>query len=223
MHHQQACTFEFIRNLQVELAGAGAELEVSAVSDLPIRSSSFACRTGVSFVTSTFAELPFSLPRSIMEQPLFDFGLTVPVVEQPKHTSPVAESSVSHGLTLLTVNIRSLNEAGKLKFLTDQLLALKVDIAFVQETRLPASFENSQVGQYHLISSPALESAGAHGGLMVLIKAEKQTTLLSHSLVCHRILSVSVRILGKMFRLISAHAPIAESPSEDHELFAAQL
>eukprot|EP00971_Amphidinium_carterae_P325897 6456441-Amphidinium_carterae.1 len=157
-----------------------------------------------------------------MEQPLFDFGLTVPMVVQPQRATPMLESTVSHGLTLLTINIRSLNEAGKLKFFTDQLLAL-VDFAFVQETRLPTSFENSQVGEYHIIASPALESAGAHGGLMVLVKADKQTTLLSHSLVCHRILSVTVRVMGRTFRLISAHAPIAEAPSEEHELFAVQL
>eukprot|EP00971_Amphidinium_carterae_P235269 4668656-Amphidinium_carterae.1 len=112
------------------------------------------------------------------------------------------------------------NEAGKVKLFTEKLALMKVDIAFVQETRLLSTFENAQAGDYHVIASPALSTTGAHGGLAVLVRADSQLVILSHTLVSHRVLSVALQVINKPCRLVCTHGPIAEAPEAEHEEFA---
>eukprot|EP00971_Amphidinium_carterae_P343866 6483898-Amphidinium_carterae.2 len=226
--NQQACMPEFVFcNPHTVFAGAASAPMASAMSDLPCWSSSSVVRPGV-FVTSTFGELPFSLPRCIHEQQLFDFGLIVPQRkrEQPRpqgELAPAPQATLTFALSILTINIRSLNEAGKLKFVASKLEQLGVDIAFIQETRLPDSFDMTKIDGYHIVSSPSASTSGAHGGLMTLVKCSLDATPLFSQQVSHRVLVSAVRLSGKCCRLVNAHAPVTEAPLAEHDQFAADV
>eukprot|EP00971_Amphidinium_carterae_P102720 2033197-Amphidinium_carterae.2 len=214
-------------NPHAVFAGAASVDGVSAVSDSPYRCSSSVVRSGVS-VTSTFAELPLFLPRCIMEQPLFDFGLVVSHLAREKRHRPcdhasAPQATLTFELRILTINIRSLNEAGKLKFVASKLAQLGVDIAFIQETRLPISFDMTQIDGYHVVSSPSASTSGAHGGLLTLVKCTLDATPLFSRQVSHRVLVSAVRLAGKCCRLVNAHAPIAEAVLAEHEQFAVDM
>eukprot|EP00971_Amphidinium_carterae_P165650 3283655-Amphidinium_carterae.1 len=208
-------------------AGAASVPEASAVPDLPYWRCSSVVRSDV-HVTSTFAELPFSLPRCIMEQQLFDFGLIVPR-HVPKKQQPCGvhasdpQATLTFGLSILTINIRSLNEAGKLKFVASKLEQLGVDIAFIQETRLPDSFDMTKIDGYHIVSSPSASTSGAHGGLMTMVRCSLDAAPLYSQHVSHRVLVSAVRLSGKYCRLVNAHAPVTEAPVAEHNQFAADI
>eukprot|EP00971_Amphidinium_carterae_P102402 2027360-Amphidinium_carterae.1 len=177
-----------------------------------------------SLAIATFPELPRSLPASVTSCS-FDLGMLLP---QPAPAAGAQTHAVPGpvfaSLKCITINVRSLNEAGKIKFAAEQALLLHADVVFLQETRLAQDTADMKVGEYTIVTSPALSTTGAHGGLAIFVKVDKNLQILSHRAVSHRVLVVFIRLGStKACRLICAHAPIAESPSEDHDLFAKHI
>eukprot|EP00971_Amphidinium_carterae_P235480 4673125-Amphidinium_carterae.3 len=168
-----------------------------------------------------------------MEQPLFDFGLGVYSVDRPrssaqavstsKATASSVQATVTFELKVLTINIRSLSEAGKLKFVVNKLDQMGIDVAFIQETRLSSTLDMTKIGDFHLVSSPASETSGAHGGLMTLVRSTLDATPLFSRQISHGVLVSAVRVAGKCCRFINAHAPIAEAPMHEHDQFALDI
>eukprot|EP00971_Amphidinium_carterae_P192326 3816336-Amphidinium_carterae.2 len=69
-------------------------------------------------------------------------------------------------LNVLTLNIRSLAETGKLLFAAQCLAQLEVDIGCFQETRLKDDLPVESVGEYALFLNPA---SRYKGGLAILV------------------------------------------------------
>eukprot|EP00971_Amphidinium_carterae_P187340 3718238-Amphidinium_carterae.2 len=208
----------------VSLAAQDGELEGA---DASIDSVQPPILAGVPTRTSTFAELPFRLPSSWNIEDLYPFDLLLPravpaAVHEQQRTEFTSES-LSIPLRLATINVRSMNDAGKIKFVADRAMQRKLDILFVQETRLPDTITSMTVDGYNLIASPAASSAGAHGGLAVLIKVDPHFSIEAHKCTSPRVLVVWVTIATKRCRLVCGHAPIAEAPLADHAAFAVSM
>eukprot|EP00971_Amphidinium_carterae_P206446 4096676-Amphidinium_carterae.2 len=75
------------------------------------------CRTQSS--VATFGELPFRLPNSLMTSAVHHFGSPLPSISAPRCRAPRAcdgdqASLLFHPLRIGTLNVRSLNESGKI-------------------------------------------------------------------------------------------------------------
>eukprot|EP00971_Amphidinium_carterae_P283428 5626471-Amphidinium_carterae.2 len=123
-------------------------------------------------------------------------------------------------LKLLSINVRSLHDSGKVKFVFSQLAAIDTDIAFVQETRLPAHFDFPQMDGFHLATSPADTT---RGGLMIAVRKSPAVSVLKEKTIGWRILILTIMIAGKQCRLVCMHAPTAESSQSEHDFFAADV
>eukprot|EP00971_Amphidinium_carterae_P241737 4799912-Amphidinium_carterae.2 len=123
-------------------------------------------------------------------------------------------------LRLITINIRTLYDSGKMKFFASQLKVLKADIVFVQETRLPEKVDLQQLDGFQLFTTP---SPHGHGGLMVLVRIDPLLAADRHRSISSRVMVVFMHVDSIPVRLICAYAPIAEAPIADHEEFAADM
>eukprot|EP00971_Amphidinium_carterae_P169021 3348398-Amphidinium_carterae.1 len=180
--------------------------------------------------TATFAHLPFRLPACLTTMALHDFGLLLPSFfaassERKQGTSSTLNSgsSLSLALSFVTINIRSLSEAGKIKFLAKRAADIKADVVFVQETRLTSCISGMTVEGYTIVASPASTASGAHGGLAIFVRIDPQLVLASHKAVSHRVLTAQLLIAGKPHRLVCAHGPTAETPLHEHAAFAEHM
>eukprot|EP00971_Amphidinium_carterae_P318313 6327195-Amphidinium_carterae.4 len=126
----------------------------------------------------------------------------------------------SASLKLLTLNVRSMNDLGKVKFVFHRLQNLGADIAFLQETRLPLQFNIPTMDGFHIVTAPA--QAG-HGGLLIAVKKSDYVVAHHHRIVSSRVLVASFEIASRKCRLVCLHAPIAEAPICEHETFAVQV
>eukprot|EP00971_Amphidinium_carterae_P166013 3290563-Amphidinium_carterae.1 len=129
-------------------------------------------------------------------------------------------SSFARSFKCVTFNVRSMNDIGKAKFVMERMTALAVDVAFIQESRLGAKFDFSVLDGFNIVSSPAVDG---YGGLLILIKADKQLELLHYVEVSPRVLTATVAMGSLRLQLLCLHAPTAESSDADHELFAAKV
>eukprot|EP00971_Amphidinium_carterae_P305859 6078223-Amphidinium_carterae.2 len=178
-----------------EFENRGPSLVSSSLArwrDSLLSSLSFAshpCRTQRS--VATFGELPFRLPNSVLSSAVHHIGLLLPSICASRPRAPRACDDDQTPLLyrpfrLGTLNIRSLNESGKIKFVAKRAADLQLDVLFLQETRLPSSLGDLQVEGYECITSPALAASGAHGGLALLVKLDPLLAVLSHRSVSHR-------------------------------------
>eukprot|EP00971_Amphidinium_carterae_P194072 3850897-Amphidinium_carterae.1 len=113
-----------------------------------------------------------------------------------------------------------MNDTGKIKFSVDRAAQRKIDVLFIQETRLSGDVTAMTVDGYELITSPAAPTTGSHGGLSVMVRVDPQISVVFHRCVSHRVLVVQLCIATKHCRLICAHAPIAEADEAEHAGFA---
>eukprot|EP00971_Amphidinium_carterae_P201853 4005205-Amphidinium_carterae.2 len=202
---------------------AGSLQGQDALTDLTQRPT-FA---SVPWHTSTFPELPLWLPSTWDRNGLYAFDLLLPcassaAVHEQKHIE-FASASVTLSLKLATINVRSMAEVGKIKFVADRATQRKIDILFIQETRLSGSFEAMTVDGFELVTSPASTAAGSHGGLAVMVRSDPQLAVVSHRHVSHRVLVVQLCVASKTCRLVCAHAPIAEADDHEHASFARDM
>eukprot|EP00971_Amphidinium_carterae_P345620 6486683-Amphidinium_carterae.2 len=130
------------------------------------------------------------------------------------------KSDLTLPLRLITINIRTLYDSGKMKFFASQLKLLSADVVFVQETRISEKIDLQQLNGFQLFSTPALHG---HGGLMVLVRSDPLLAVDRHRSISPRVMVVFMHVDSIPVRLICAHAPIAEAPSHDHESFAADM
>eukprot|EP00971_Amphidinium_carterae_P221330 4393973-Amphidinium_carterae.1 len=109
-----------------------------------------------------------------------------------------------------------LRQTGQLKFLCDRLHAEKVDIAFIQESRLclPQSFD---IKSHHIIQNPSKHGIG---GLLTLVAKSKHVVIKNHRQFGHRVLCVSLMYHGHTIFTVNSHAPIRKSAPEVHSEFA---
>eukprot|EP00971_Amphidinium_carterae_P066471 1316342-Amphidinium_carterae.1 len=128
--------------------------------------------------------------------------------------------SSSFNFKLLSINIRSLAEQGKLVYVTTKLSDCEVDIACVQETRLRGDLDVRKVGDYSLFTTPA---SRYRGGLMTLVRERPGVQTVDYVDGFLRVSRLSVRVNGRLLHIINCHAPITEAPIEDHAEFAVQL
>eukprot|EP00971_Amphidinium_carterae_P170106 3370412-Amphidinium_carterae.1 len=134
--------------------------------------------------------------------------------------SSLPDQDFSTALRLLTINTRSLNDLGKIKFVFNQLQKLNTDIAFIQETRLGEHFNMPVVDGFHVVTAPA--QAG-HGGLLIAVRKGDHISELHHKVISRRVLVATFKIASRRCRLVCLHAPIAEAPACDHEVFASNV
>eukprot|EP00971_Amphidinium_carterae_P297295 5906184-Amphidinium_carterae.1 len=110
-----------------------------------------------------------------------------------------------------------MNDPGKVKFVFKQLNAIHADIVFIQETRLPDHFDYSILDSFHLTSAPAIRG---QGGLLIAVKQAPFVTPIQHKVVSPRVLVATFEISGRRCKLVCMHAPTAETPQIDHDVFA---
>eukprot|EP00971_Amphidinium_carterae_P089072 1762831-Amphidinium_carterae.3 len=128
-----------------------------------------------------------------------------------------AKRDLSIGLKVITLNVRTLHDSGKMKFVAEQLHAIKADIVFIQESRLPAHADMQKLDGFELFSTPAISG---HGGLLVLVRQDPLFSAQSFKICSSRVMTVRLFVDSILLRLLCAHAPIAEAPMSDHEAFA---
>eukprot|EP00971_Amphidinium_carterae_P080855 1599482-Amphidinium_carterae.2 len=121
---------------------------------------------------------------------------------------------------LLSINIRSLAEQGKLVYVSSKLEDCSVDIACVQETRLRGDLDVRKVGEYSLFTTPATRF---RGGLMTLVRERHGITPLDYVDTFWRVSRLSVRVNGRLLHIINCHAPITEAHADEHADFAVQF
>eukprot|EP00971_Amphidinium_carterae_P210111 4168309-Amphidinium_carterae.2 len=130
------------------------------------------------------------------------------------------KSDLTLGLKLVSINVRTLHDSGKMKFVAAQLHKMKADVVFVQETRLPASADLQHLDGFQLFATP---SPSGHGGLLVMVREDPLFVVDKYHTHSPRVMSVHMHIDSICVRLVCAHAPIAESPAHDHEEFARDM
>eukprot|EP00971_Amphidinium_carterae_P168517 3338833-Amphidinium_carterae.3 len=126
----------------------------------------------------------------------------------------------SFHLTVLSLNIRSLAEQGKIKFATERLQTLGVDVCCFQETRLREHIKIDKVDDYHIFSTPASRHKG---GLFTMILDRKGLQALDYMADCPRVSCLTVLVNGGRVHIVNVHAPTTESSVEEHHDFACQL
>eukprot|EP00971_Amphidinium_carterae_P027229 536332-Amphidinium_carterae.1 len=65
-------------------------------------------------------------------------------------------------LKLVTINIRTLFDSGKMKFVVNRLHSMKADVVFVQETRLPEHADLEQLDGFQLYQSFGARAMAVH-------------------------------------------------------------
>eukprot|EP00971_Amphidinium_carterae_P083887 1660065-Amphidinium_carterae.2 len=123
-------------------------------------------------------------------------------------------------IRLVTINIRTLYDSGKMKFVASQLSLLHADVVFVQETRLPEHVDLQHLDGFELFTSPAVHG---HGGLMIMVRQDKLFAVDRFRQVSSRVLVVFMTVDSIQLRLVRAHAPIAEALDADHDKFAQDM
>eukprot|EP00971_Amphidinium_carterae_P335658 6471629-Amphidinium_carterae.5 len=123
-------------------------------------------------------------------------------------------------LRCITINVRSMNDVGKTKFVLERLHSLSADIVFIQETRLPEKFDFTMLDKFHVVAAPAISG---QGGLLILVRQDSQCVLESHRAVGPRVLVASVKVASLKLKLLCLHAPTAESPLSAHDTFAGSV
>eukprot|EP00971_Amphidinium_carterae_P050660 997287-Amphidinium_carterae.2 len=153
----------------------------------------------------------------------------------PQHSKSDEVEIVPRTLKFLTYNARSLNGTAPegdvempsyglnhtgllLKFVKD-LAERHIDIAAVQETRLKLTDPETNIAGYHIITQPAAEGRGSHGGLMIAVRESHDVRIVSHRFHGKRVLAVVCRIGHKTLLLASMHAPMRKAPQVDHDDF----
>eukprot|EP00971_Amphidinium_carterae_P247240 4910067-Amphidinium_carterae.2 len=148
-------------------------------------------------------------------------GISPPLLrnESPcvQRQASCSSSVFSAALKLVTINVRSMNDSGKVKFVFKQLQKINADIAFIQETRLPEHFDYSMLDSFHLVAAPSIRG---QGGLLIAVKQEQFVTPIQHKVVSPRVLVATFEIAGKRCKLVCMHAPTAETLQREHDTFA---
>eukprot|EP00971_Amphidinium_carterae_P352277 6492525-Amphidinium_carterae.2 len=121
---------------------------------------------------------------------------------------------------LLSINIRSLAEQGKLVYVASKLRDCEVDVACVQETRLREELDVKTTGEYSLFSTP---SSRYKGGLMTLVRDRAGIQTIEYDDSSPRVSRLTMLVNGHRLHVVNGHAPITEAPDAEHADFAAQL
>eukprot|EP00971_Amphidinium_carterae_P019609 386254-Amphidinium_carterae.1 len=124
---------------------------------------------------------------------------------------------IRDSLKCVTINVRTMNDTGKAKFVLERLSALSADVAFIQETRLTDKFDFAALDGYHIAAAPA---TGGQGGLLIVIRQDKLFKFEGHKAVSPRVLLATLHVADLRVQLLCLHAPTAESPAEAHDAFA---
>eukprot|EP00971_Amphidinium_carterae_P017021 335875-Amphidinium_carterae.6 len=111
------------------------------------------------------------------------------------------------------INVSPVQE---LSFLCDKLHSDGVDVACLQETRLnlPAGFATKT---FDIIQNPAIKGIG---GLVIAVAKKDGHEVLQHRCIGPRVLTALVKMHGKPFFVLCAHAPIRKAPAQEHLDFA---
>eukprot|EP00971_Amphidinium_carterae_P329005 6461218-Amphidinium_carterae.2 len=124
---------------------------------------------------------------------------------------------MSLALKIISINVRSMHDSGKVKFVFQRLRDLGADIAFIQETRLPSHFNFTNLDDYHIVTAPAV---AGHGGLLIAVKHAEHVALSKYKVFSSRVLVAHFTIASKACKLVCMHAPIPEALTCEHEAFA---
>eukprot|EP00971_Amphidinium_carterae_P327309 6458592-Amphidinium_carterae.1 len=149
-----------------------------------------------------------------------------PALVSGSPTSPLSPPSnhctdaFTCSLKLVTINLRSMLDSGKVKFVFSQLASIRADIVFVQETRLPADFDLPRLDGFHIATLPA---APTRGGLMIAVRENPDIAIVQEKRIGLRVLVLTITISGRRCRLLCLHAPTAETLLPEHRAFAADV
>eukprot|EP00971_Amphidinium_carterae_P347896 6490160-Amphidinium_carterae.2 len=146
-------------------------------------------------------------------------------------TGQVAEHSVYDHFSVMTLNVLSLGEkdpstpldplkqTGHLAFLCSRLIAEKITVAFIQESRLMLP-EGFRTKEYEVFQNPAV---GRCGGLLTLVHKGSGARVVNHKIVGNRILCATILFKGHVLFTVNSHAPIRKAPEEQHVDFATHM
>lgn len=122
-------------------------------------------------------------------------------------------------LRLVTWNARTLYKTGALKTISEELDRYSIDIAAVQETRLPGEGQ-SRIGKYIFLYGGSVRGMFGTG---FFIKEEIAANIKEFRVVNERI--TYLRVVNKWYNLniVNAHGPTEDKESEVKETFYAEL
>eukprot|EP00971_Amphidinium_carterae_P324254 6443764-Amphidinium_carterae.5 len=185
MHHLYASA---LRQLETAASGASTDLQLSLA---PSISTDLVDLLGEGSSASQSALVEFIAQRQMIAigQAYSQILYNQPVAS-PGSISPPSISSTTYcrsaftcTLKLVTINVRSLHDSGKVKFVFSQLASIGADIAFVQETRLPVHFDLPRLDGFHIATLPAEPN---RGGLLIAVRDRPEVSVIQEKKIGSR-------------------------------------
>eukprot|EP00971_Amphidinium_carterae_P049818 982060-Amphidinium_carterae.1 len=131
----------------VEVTGSTLSGENASTDFVQRPTSACAC-----WRPATFPELPYRLPSNWVMDELFSFDLLLPharpAASIERKSAEFTDTSLTIPFKIASINIRSLCETGKIKFVADRAVQRKIDVLCIQETRLSDSVASMTVEGY---------------------------------------------------------------------------
>eukprot|EP00971_Amphidinium_carterae_P273514 5428114-Amphidinium_carterae.3 len=201
MHHLYASTLQL---LESATSGASTDLQLTLFPSISIEIVDL---LGEGTSTPPSALVEFIAHRQMIainhvysllcNQPALVSGSPTP---PPSPPSNHCTGAFTCSLKLITINLRSMLDSGKVK--------------------LPADFDLPRLDGFHIATLPA---APTRGGLMIAVRENPEIAFVQEKRIGLRVLVLIITISGRRCRLLCLHAPTAETPLPEHRAFAVDV